>query len=93
MFSERRETTPEFLNANFETAYDGLKHLSSSLPWPEGAAEGKWTSTALNREECCQKVALFTDDRLWPLINVVRYGMKSDLLAGGNPTDLSSGFI
>ena len=49
-----------------------LQSLAEGLSWPEGAADGKWLSTAADAIECHKKVAKFREDGLWPLTNVVR---------------------
>ena len=80
IFPNRDETEPEYLRGewggapNFtgEEIEDKLQSLAEGLSWPEGAADGKWLSTAANATECREKVAKFMKDGLWPLTNVVR---------------------
>ena len=58
--------------ATLEEIEDGLRRLAQGLQWPEGSVNGKWTSTAANAKECHDKVALFMENGLWPLTNIVR---------------------
>ena len=80
IFPGRREAEPNYLrgkwggksNLTCEEIEAKLQSLAEGLSWPEGAAEGKWVSTAADATECHEKVAKFMEDGLWPLTNVVR---------------------
>ena len=81
IFPNRDEMKPEYLrgewggtpNLTGEEIEAKLQSLAEGLSWPEGAADGKWSSTATDATECHEKVAKFMEDGLWPLTNVVRY--------------------
>ena len=80
IFPGRREAEPNYLrgewggNSNLTCGQieAELQSLAEGLSWPEGAADGKWLSTAADATECHEKVAKFMEDGLWPLTNVVR---------------------
>ena len=80
IFPGRREAEPNYLrgewggNSNLKCGQieAELQSLAEGLSWPEGAADGKWLSTAADAAECRKKVAKFMKDGLWPLTNVVR---------------------
>ncbi len=80
IFPDRLEAEPKYLrgkwggtsNLTCEEIEAELQSLAEGLRWPEGAADGKWLSTAADAMECHEKVAKFMEDGLWPLTNVVR---------------------
>lgn len=80
IFPGRREAQPEYLRGEWGGTSDltcekieaELQSLAEGLSWPEGAANGRWSSTAADATECHDKVAKFMKDGLWPLTNVVR---------------------
>ena len=80
IFPDRLEAKPKYLrgkwggtsNLTCEEIEAKLQSLAEGLSWPEGAADGKWLSTAADATECHEKVAKFMEDGLWPLTNVVR---------------------
>ena len=89
IFPDRREAQPEYLrgewggtsNLTCEEIEAELQSLAEGLSWPEGAANGKWSSTAVNATECHEKVEHFMKDGLWPLTNVVRCDPNAHCLA------------
>lgn len=76
IFPNRPETETGHLKGieghTLEEIEDDLRRLAQDLQWPEGSVNGKWTSTAANAKECHEKVALFMENGLWPLTNIVR---------------------
>ena len=89
IFPGRCEVKPEYLrgewggtsNLTCEKIEAELQSLAEGLSWPEGAANGKWVSTAANAKECHDKVEKFIEDGLWPLTNVVRCALDAHCLA------------
>lgn len=77
IFPDNQVTTAQNLQdlaeGAFERLYKDLTLLATNLIWPEGAENGKWTSTAADVEDCNAQVALFMAQGLWPLTNIVRY--------------------
>ena len=80
IFPGRREAETDYLrgkwggtsNLTCEEIEAKLQSFAEDLSWPEGAADGKWLSTAVDATECHEKIAKFMEDGLWPLTNVVR---------------------
>ena len=82
IFPGRPEAKPDYLRGKWGGKSDltcedieaTLQRMAKGLSWPEGAAVGKWLSTAADATECHEKVAKFMEDGRWPLTNVVRCG-------------------
>lgn len=76
IFGNRAETNAKYLQDPADDAFDSilkqLTSIASSLKWPEGAHDGKWTSTAENAGECQEKTGTFMKGDLWPFIKIVR---------------------
>ena len=66
-----------------QTIKDKLLDWCDGLAWPEGSNGGLWTSTAETAEECCDKTALFMNDRLWPFTKVIRIYLDAQILQSG----------
>lgn len=73
----------DFSQGALEKTYVELKALAKNLRWPDGAENGKWSSTAGDDRECQGKVGLFKEDGLWPLTNVVRIFLSAQVLQSG----------
>ena len=56
-----------------KTISNDLKAHARRWVWPEGAQDGKWSSTAATAEECYNQVEQFMAQGFWPLIKVVWY--------------------
>lgn len=89
IFPGRCEAKPDYLrgdwggtsNLTCEEIEARLQSLAEGLSWPEGAANGKWSSAAANATKCHEKVENFMKDGLWPLTNVVRCAPNVHCLA------------
>ncbi len=62
----------DFTDGAFEGLHEDLKFLARGLRWPDGAENGRWATTAVDAEECQEKVGIFMENGLWPLTNIVR---------------------
>ena len=49
-----------------------LVQWARELEWPESGVAGKWKSTAITAEECCEKTSFFMSDRFWPFTKIIR---------------------
>jgi len=74
VFGSRAETEPNFLQAKdaFESILSQLKGLARAIQWPEGAKDGKWSSTAETAEQCHDQTGAFMKEGLWPFTKIVR---------------------
>ena len=53
---------------------DQLLSWKSELAWPDGHANGRWSSSVDSADECCEMTSRFMEDRFWPFIKIIRYG-------------------
>ncbi|KAI9879730.1 MAG: hypothetical protein M1830_007515 [Pleopsidium flavum] len=87
VFGDRAETTYEYLNDACEGAFDRiltkLRSLAGSLEWPEGARDGKWSSTAETAEQCHEQTGAFMTKGLWPFTKIVRVYLSAQVLKTG----------
>lgn len=74
VLGDRTETEPAFLQAEdaFDSILNRLKGLARAIQWPEGAQNGKWSSTADTAEQCHEQTGVFMKEGLWPLTKIVR---------------------
>lgn len=74
VFGSRTETEPESLQAKdaFDSILSQLKGLARAIQWPEGAKDGKWSSTAETAEHCHDQTGAFMKEGLWPFTKIVR---------------------
>ncbi len=74
VFGSRPETEPEFLRAKnaFDSILCHLKDLARAIQWPEGAKDGKWSSTAETAGQCHDQTGAFMKEGLWPFTKIVR---------------------
>ncbi|MCJ1431481.1 hypothetical protein MMC27_000834 [Xylographa pallens] len=87
IFSAHNDVSEEVLQDKSPNAFDRillyLQSLASSLAWPEGAVDGRWTTTADNVEEYQTKIASLNHAGLFPLIRVVRVYLNALILKSG----------
>ena len=99
IFPDLPEAQPDYLRGKWGGKSDltcedieaKLQSLAEGLSWPEGAADGKWLSTAADATECHEKVAKFMEDGLWPLTNVVRCAHDTLVQQATRPSLLTFG--
>lgn len=74
VFGSRAETEPAFLKDKhaFDSILGQLKCLARMTQWPEGARDGKWSSTAETAEQCHDQTGEFMKEGLWPFTKIVR---------------------
>ena len=76
IFGQVPEVDPQRLRDFTDGALEGLhadlKFLARGLRWPDGAENGRWATTAVDAQECQEKVGIFMENGLWPLTNIVR---------------------
>lgn len=63
-----RDTAP----GPFEAILCHLQTLVSSLTWPEGVVDGRWTTTADSVDEYREEIGRLSHEGLFPLIKIVR---------------------
>ncbi|KAH8703638.1 hypothetical protein BGW36DRAFT_287095 [Talaromyces proteolyticus] len=66
-----------------ESVTNRLIEWAREIAWPQGGNDGRWTSTAQDAEECCEKTDQFMKDRLWPFTKIIRIYLNSILLKTG----------
>ena len=74
VFGSRAETEPDFLQAKdaFNSILGRLRGLAREISWPEGAQDGKWSSTAETAGQCHDQTEAFMKEGLWPFTKIVR---------------------
>ena len=70
-------------HAGLQVIKDKLLEWCKDLAWPEGGNSGLWISTAETADECCDKTAVFMNDRLWPFTKVIRIYLDAPVLQAG----------
>ena len=56
----------------FERILRDLQARASSLTWPEGVIDGRWTTTADNVEKYRDEIGSLNTEGLYPLIKIVQ---------------------
>ncbi|MCJ1245077.1 hypothetical protein MMC30_002278 [Trapelia coarctata] len=74
-----RDTTP----GAFEAILGHLQSLVSSLTWPEGVINGKWTAAANSPDEYREEIGRLSQEGLFPLIKIVRVYLNALVLKSG----------
>ncbi|MCJ1396677.1 hypothetical protein MMC18_009569 [Xylographa bjoerkii] len=87
IFSAYHEVSEEFLQDKSPNAFEHilryLRSLVSSLTWPEGAVDGRWTTTANNVEEYRHEIEFLNQEGLFPLVKIVRVYLNALILKSG----------
>ncbi|MCJ1387007.1 hypothetical protein MMC17_010136 [Xylographa soralifera] len=87
IFSAHHEISEEFLQDKSPNAFEHILHhlqsLASSLTWPEGAVDGRWTTTADNVENYRDEIESLNQEGLFPLIRIVRVYLNALILKSG----------
>ena len=69
----KQERLRDMSDGALERVTSQLVQWAQEIEWPEGGANGIWTSTAQTAEECCEKTELFMTDRYWPFTKIIRW--------------------
>ncbi|KAJ5639534.1 uncharacterized protein N7484_007396 [Penicillium longicatenatum] len=86
-FSHEKNFNREFLedisDGAFSRIANQLLQWTATIPWPQGALNGKWATYAKSAEECFEKTRPFMRDRLWPFTKIIRVCIDAPILNMG----------
>ena len=76
IFSAHNDVSEDYLRDTSPRAFEDvlvhLRSLASSLEWPQGVMDGKWTTSADSVDEYREQIDRLSQEGLFPLIKVVR---------------------
>lgn len=62
----------DFSDGGRDIAVAYLQNWATTLLWPDGARDGKWSATADSSQACRELIEEFMRGSIWPFVKIVR---------------------